>query len=171
MGNGNVPLNRRCVLAQCGASALLALLAPLSIGAANAPLFDYPEHTVREFLKIHFAGLRTFNTAGIDKKDRLLTRRFRERIYKFFDKVRKSESSVPLVIDPFTGSQGATSYTVGNAKVRSEKAWVPANFSDGQSQWTITYLMRNDQENHDSSWRIDDIQDRRGMLLTDVMRK
>ena len=75
-----------------------------------------------------------------------------------------------MVTDPFTGSQGATDYTVGKAKVRSEKAWVPVNFTDGRNSWTITYLMRNDQERNDDDWRIDDIQDVRGMLLSVVLK-
>ncbi len=44
-------------------------------------------------------------------------------------------------------------------------------FSDGERSWTITYLLRNDQERNDDRWRMDDIQDVRGMLLTDVLRK
>lgn len=79
--------------------------------------------------------------------------------------------SLPMVVDCSSGSQGATDYCVGEAKVRSQKAWVPVRFSDGRNSWTITYLMRNDQERHDDHWRIDDIQDARGMLLTNVLKE
>ena len=76
-----------------------------------------------------------------------------------------------MVVDPFTGSQGATDYSVGDAKVRAEKAWVPVTFSDGRNSWTITYLMRSDQERNDDDWRIDDIEDVRGMLLSKVLKE
>ncbi|MBC8086034.1 MAG: hypothetical protein H7Z40_02115 [Phycisphaerae bacterium] len=137
---------------------------------ASVAVIDYAERPVREFLKIHFAGSRSFSPSGLDKKERLFTRRFRLGLYKFFERTRSS-TSPPLVVDPFTGSQGATTFSVGDAKVRSEKAWVPVSFSDGTNQWTITYLLRNDQERNDDRWRIDDIQDRRGMLLTDALKK
>lgn len=141
-------------------SLLLALfVAPRSI--------DYPERPVREFLKLHFAGSRAFSPSGLDAKDHLLTRRFRLSIYKFFER----SSSLPLVGDPFSGSQGAASYAVGDAKVRGEKAWVSVRFSDGSNEWTLVYLLRNDQERNDERWRIDDIQDRRGMLLSAVLKQ
>jgi hypothetical protein len=53
--------------------------------------------------------------------------------------------------------------------VRAEKAWVPVRFSDGTDRWSITYLLRNDQERNDDRWRIDDIEDRRGMRLTEAL--
>lgn len=144
---------------------------PSLVQAARVSRIDYPEHPVREFLKIHFAGARAFSARGLDKKERYLTRRFRQTIYKYFERSSNAETALPLVVDPFTGSQGATDYTVGDAKVRSEKAWVPVKFSDGQNTWSITYLMRNDQERNDDRWRIDDIEDRRGMLLTTLLKK
>lgn len=137
----------------------------------DVPSIDYPEHAVREFLKIHFAGSRAFNARGLDKKERYLTRRFRQGIYKFFERSSRSDSSLPLVVDPFTGSQGATDYSVGDAKVRSEKAWVPVKLSDGKNSWSITYVMRNDQERNDDRWRIDDIEDRLGLSLMAVLKK
>lgn len=73
--------------------------------------------------------------------------------------------------DPFTGSQGATTYAIGDARVRVEKARVPVRFSDGTNEWTLTYLLRNDLERNDERWYIDDIEDRRGMLLSQVLRK
>ncbi len=139
--------------------------------SARETRFDYAERPVREFLKLHFAGTRKFSPTGLDKKERLFTRRFRQGLYKFFDRVAESNTSPPLVIDPFTGSQGATTFSVGDAKVRSEKAWVPVDFSDGTNSWTITYLLRNDQERNDDRWRIDDIQDVRGMLLSEVLKR
>jgi hypothetical protein len=51
-----------------------------------------------------------------------------------------------------------------------EKAWVPITFTDGRNSWTVTYLLRNDQERGDDRWRLDDIEDVRGMLLSKVLR-
>jgi hypothetical protein len=146
------------------------LVAPATTVASTVPI-DYPEHTVREFLKLHFAGSRAFTPSGLDKKERLLTRRFRLAIHRFFEKSVKSGSALPLVTDPFSGSQGATTWAVGDAKVRAEKAWVTVNCSDGSIEWTLVYLMRNDQERNDERWRIDDIQDRRGMMLSALLRQ
>lgn len=143
----------------------------LMLGLFAAPVrIDYPGRPVREFLKLHFAGSRAFSPSGLDQKEHLLTRRFRLSIYKFFERTGKEGSSPPWVGDPFSGSQGAASYTVGDAKVRGEKAWVSVLFSNGSSEWTLVYLLRNDQERNDERWRIDDIQDRRGMLLSAVLR-
>lgn len=152
-------------------AALLAFLVPTGTPALHAATIDYPEGVVRDFLKMHFAGSRAFTARGLDKKERLLTRRFRTGLYKFFQKQRKGNDSLPLVVDPFTGSQGATDFTVGDAKVRSEKAWVPVQFTDGSRDWTVTYIMRNDQERNDDRWRIDDIEDRTGALLSKVLRQ
>lgn len=153
------------------AFAILALGArPATALVAHAPPIDYPERPVREFLKIHFEGSRKFSPSGLDGKERLLTRRFRQKLYKFFERSAKSKDAPPMVNDPFTGSQGATSFSVGDGKVRVEKAWVPVTFTDGRNQWTITYLLRNDQERNDERWRIDDIQDVRGMLLSEVLK-
>ena len=164
-------IERRRWLTLCCATLCLVALAPGSMPAMRATRIDYAERPVREFLKMHFAGSRSFSFSGLDRKERLFTRRFRLGLYKFFQRVAGSDTSPPLVIDPFTGSQGATTFSVGKAKVRSEKAWVPVQFSDGANEWTITYLLRNDQERNDERWRIDDIQDRRGMLLTEVLKK
>ncbi|HYW31590.1 MAG TPA: hypothetical protein VE869_08795, partial [Gemmatimonas sp.] len=60
---------------------------------------------------------------------------------------------------------------VGDAKTRGEKAWVPVTCTDGTHTWTITYIMRDDQERGDDRWRIDDIQDVRGMLLSETLRE
>lgn len=147
------------------------MLAPMSTSAMPRMRIDYPEGVVRDFLKMHFAGSRAFTARGLDRKERLLTRRFRSGLYKFFSKQNKGIDSLPLVIDPFTGSQGATDFTVGDAKVRSEKAWVPVQFTDGSRQWTVTYLLRNDQERNDDRWKIDDIEDRTGALLSKVLRQ
>lgn len=168
--------DRRRALALCCTTLFAALFLPptasaMRESAVRVTLIDYAERPVREFLKMHFAGSRSFSPSGLDKKERLLTRRFRLGLYKFFQRSEKSTSSPPMVIDPFTGSQGATTFSVGDAKVRSEKAWVPVKFSDGTNEWTITYLLRNDQERNDERWRIDDIQDRRGMLLSEVLKK
>lgn len=162
-----VPDRRRWLL-HTTYGVVLAMLAPAS---TRAEMRDYAERPVREFLKLHFAGSRAFTASGLDKKERLLTRRFRLGLYKYFERTRASTSKVPLVVDPFTGSQGATDYSVGDAKVRAEKAWVPVTFSDGERTWTITYLMRDDQERNDDRWRIDDIEDRRGMRLSEVLRQ
>lgn len=132
---------------------------------------DFVERPVREFLKLHFAGSRSFSPSGLDKKKNLLTRRFRSGIFAFFSRAMKSDSAPPLVMDPFTGSMGATDYSFGKPRVRGEKAWVPVNFTDGTNRWTITFLLRNDQERGDDRWRIDDIQDVRGMLLSDVLKR
>ena len=163
-------LERRHLLKLCFASLALGVIVP-SVGSTTVPTrIEYPEHEVREFLKMHFAGSRAFTARGLDKKERLFTRRFRQGLYKFFEKQSKSQTSPPMVMDPFTGSQGATDYSVGKAKVRVEKAWVPVDFSDGRNRWAITYLMRNDQERNDDRCRIDDIEDVRGMLLTKVLQ-
>lgn len=162
---------RRKFLRICAATLSLGALAPTAAAAMGATFIEYPERTAREFLKLHFAGSRTFSPSGLDRKERWFTRRFRQGLYKFFERQMKSGSSLQMVTDPFTGSQGASSYTVGKAKVRVEKAWVPVSFTDGRNEWTITYLMRNDQERSDDTWRIDDIQDVRGMLLTDALKK
>ncbi len=167
---------RRRWLTLWGVSLSLVALVPHPASAVHAAhagesRVDYAERPVREFLKLHFAGTRKFSPLGLDKKERLFTRRFRQKLYKFFERVAQSDTSPPMVIDPFTGSQGATTFRVGDAKVRSEKAWVPVNFSDGTNDWTITYLLRNDQERNDDRWRIDDIQDVRGMLLTDALKR
>ena len=164
-------LPRRHFLKSCSAGLALRLIAPASSTALLPLRFDYPEHEVREFLKLHFAGTRAFTARGLDKKERLLTRRFRDVLYKYFERRSQSTSTLPIVVDPFTGSQGATDYTVSNGKVRSEKASVPVSFTDGRNSWTITYLMRNDQERNDFDWRIDDIEDVRGMLLTKVLKE
>jgi hypothetical protein len=174
-------LERRQWLKVSGQALVLALFGPLDayamrkgridtsrIGTAR---IDYAERPVREFLKMHFAGSRTFSARGMDNKERFLTRRFRLGLYKYFGRAAKSDKAPPMVTDPFTGSQGAATFAVGDAKVRSEKAWVPVAFSDGQINWTITYLLRNDQERNDDRWRIDDIQDVRGMLLSEVLKK
>lgn len=151
--------------------AFVLAFTPSLAAAERARRVDYPEHPVREFLKIHFAGSRTFNARSLDKKERYMTRRFRQTIYKFLERSSKSESSLPLVVDPFTGSQGATDYTVGEAKIRTPKAWVPVNLSDGRNTWSITYILRNDQERNDDDWRIDDIEDRTGMSLAALLKK
>jgi hypothetical protein len=117
------------------------------------------------------AGTRAFTARGMDKKERFLTRRFRRSLFDYFGRAAESSTKPPMVVDPFSGSQGATSFTIGDAKVRAEKAWVPVTFTDGERSWTITYLLRNDQERNDDRWRIDDIQDVRGMLLTEVLKK
>jgi hypothetical protein len=159
-----------------GAICGLVLLAPLHadgthITHVDDTRIDYAERPVREFLKLHFAGSRAFSATGLDKKARLLTRRFRSGLYKFFGSAAQSSGAVPLVTDPFTGSQGATTFVLGKPKVRGERAWVPVNFSDGTNTWTITYLLRSDQERNDDRWRIDDIQDVRGMLLSEVLKR
>jgi hypothetical protein len=161
-------LDRRRWLLHSTYGVLLAVLAPAS---TRADARDYAERPVREFLKLHFAGSREFSASGLDKKERLLTRRFRSGLYKYFERARASTSKLPLVVDPFTGSQGAADYSLGDAKVRGEKAWVPVTFSDGERSWTITYLLRDDQERNDDRWRIDDIEDRRGMRLSEVLRQ
>ncbi|MHB1327187.1 MAG: YqhG/Tai3 family protein [Gemmatimonadales bacterium] len=135
------------------------------------PRLDYAERPVREFLKLHFAGSREFTARGLDRKERFLTRRFRSGLYRFFGRTVGTDSAPPLVTDPFTGSQGATTFAVGDARVRVEKARVPVQFSDGENEWTLTYLLRNDLERNDERWYIDDIEDRRGMLLSRVLRK
>jgi hypothetical protein len=152
------------------ASLGLALLA-VTASPLPAARVAYPEGVVRDFLKIHFAGSREFSGRSLDRKERYLTRRFRTGMYRFFEKRRKEGSDLPLVVDPFTGSQGATDFSVGDAKVRAEKAWVPVTFRDGSREWTITYLMRNDQERNDDRWRIDDIEDRTGALLSKVLKQ
>lgn len=169
-------LERRHMLAMCGRTLLLAVLAPrdaraLAPSLLGGPRIDYAERPVREFLTLHFAGSRAFTARSMDNRERLLTRRFRLGLYKYFERAAKSDMSAPMVIDPFTGSQGASSFVVGDAKVRSEKAWAPVTFREGQREWTITYLLRNDQERNDDRWRIDDIQDVRGMLLSEVLKK
>jgi hypothetical protein len=142
-------------------------------GAALASLrfnyFDYPERPVREFLTLHFAGSRAFTARGMDGKERFLSRKFRRAIFAFFERGIASDSSLRMVTDPFTGSQGAADYLIGDARVRAEKAWVPVRMSDGSSSWTLTYHLRNDQERNDERWRIHDVEDRRGMLLTDAL--
>lgn len=162
---------RRKFLHQCAVVLTAGLVAPATLYALSDVAIEYPEHSVREFLKLHFAGSRAFTARGLDRKERWFTRRFRKGLYKYFDKVAKSPSSPPMVMDPFTGSQGATAYSVGDAKVRSEKAWVPVRITEGGNRWTVTYLMRNDQERNDDTWRIDDIQDIQGMLLTTALKK
>lgn len=166
-----MPFDRRQFVKCCMGALAFSIIAPSDAEAFRGRKFDYPEHEVREFLKMHFEGSRAFTARGLDKKERLFTRRFRQGLYKYFEKASKVSTTTPMVMDPFTGSQGATDYTVGDAKVRSEKAWVPVNFTDGRNKWTITYLMRNDQERNDDRWRIDDIQDVRGMLLSEVLKK
>lgn len=153
------------------AGLVLGMLAPFDSLVVAAPPRDYPNRSVREFLKIHFASSRAFTPRGLDQKERLLTRRFRRGIYSYFERIAKTDSAPPLVLDPFTGSQEATTYTIGDARVRVEKAWVPVRFSDGVNEWTLTYLLRNDLERNSERWYIDDIEDRRGMLLSQVLRK
>lgn len=153
------------------AGLLLGAPLPLVPSVVAAPHIDYAERPVREFLKLHFAGSRDFTARGLDRKERFLSRRFRRGMYGFFERIAKTDSAPPLVTDPFTGSQGATTYAIGDARVRVEKAWVPVRFSDGTNEWTLTYLLRNDLERNDERWYIDDIEDRRGMLLSQVLRK
>lgn len=163
-----MPIDRRRWLVQTGTSILVIVFAPRVL-RSGAP--DYAERPVREFLQLHMASSRAFNARGMDEKERLLTRRFRRGLYAYFERAAKSTETRPLVIDPFTGSQGATGYSLGDAKVRAEKAWVPVTFRDGTRSWTITYLLRNDQERNDDRWRIDDIEDRLGMRLSEVLKK
>ena len=125
---------------------------------------------VINFLKRHLAGTRGFNATSVEEKSRFLTLRLRSNIYGFLTSVAKSRREVPMVSDPFTGSMGATSYTTGKARVRSEKAWVPVTFTDGTNSWTVTYMLRNDQERGDDRWRLDDIEDVHGMLLSKILR-
>ncbi len=153
------------------AGLVLGMPLPMAPSVVAAPPRDYAERPVREFLKIHFAGSRDFTARGLDRKERFLSRRFRRGIYSFFERVAKTDSAPPLVTDPFTGSQGAATYAIGDARVRVEKAWVPVRFSDGTNEWTLTYLLRNDLERNDERWYIDDIEDRRGMLLSRILRK
>lgn len=165
---------RRRFLSQSIAQFFVALALVRTASAESrviTPVIESPERAVRDFLKMHFASTREFTARGLDRKERLFTRRFRKSLYKYFDKVRESDAKSPLVNDPFTGSQRATSYSVGDAKVRVEKAWVPVGFTDGSNNWTVTYLMRNDQERNDERWRLDDIQDRTGLLLTAALKK
>lgn len=163
-------LTRRSAL-KAGVRAVLLMLLPTRDAAAlRAVRPDYAERPVREFLKRHFAGSRSFSATGLDGKERYFTRRFRSGLYKFFARRREAGKELPLVMDPFTGSMGARDYRVGDAKVRSEKAWVPVTCTDGTNTWTITYIMRDDQERGDDDWRIDDIQDVRGMLLSETLK-
>lgn len=149
----------------------LAALAVVPRVVRASEAIDYPERPVREFLKLHFAGSRAFTASGMDGKERFLSRRFRRTLFDFFKRNLQAASPLTMVTDPFTGSQGARDYTVGDGKVRGERVWVPVQFSDGSNSWTITYLMRNDQERNDERWRIHDIQDRRGMLLSEALEK
>ncbi len=164
-------VSRRRLLSLCIAGLVFGVFFPIGPPVFATTRIDYPERPVREFLKLHFASSRVFSARGLDRKERFLTRRFRRGMYSFFERVRKDGSGMPLVADPFTGSQGATTYTVGDVRVRSEKAWVTVQFSDGADTWIMTYLLRNDLERKDDRWYIDDIQDRRGMLLSAVLRK
>jgi len=175
-GEPDMHRTRRRWLTLCSVALSLVALVPPPASAVHAARaretrIDYAERPVREFLKLHFAGSRKFSPAGLDKKKLFFTRRFRQGLYKFFDRIAESKTSLPMVMDPFTGSQGATTFRVGDAKVRVEKAWVPVSFSDGTNSWTITYLVRNDEERNDDDWRIDDIQDVRGMLLSEVLKR
>lgn len=171
--------SRRTLLRGC-AAALLPLLIPAhanAIGAAavgSSYRFDNAEVMVHKFLELHFAGSREFSGAGLENKRRFLTPRFRSTLYKFLTeraRAREQSSSPPMVLDPFTSSMGATDYSVGKAKVRSERAWVPVTFTDGTNRWTTTYLLRSDQERGDDRWRLDDIEDVRGMLLSKVLKE
>ncbi|HYW30228.1 MAG TPA: hypothetical protein VE869_01895, partial [Gemmatimonas sp.] len=140
---------RRAALKAGVHAMLLALLPATSAGAPPVARRDYAERPVREFLKRHFAGSRSFSATGLDGKERWFTRRFRSGLYKFFARRREAGKALPLVIDPFTGSMGARDYQVGDAKTRGEKAWVPVTCTDGTNTWTITYIMRDDQERGD----------------------
>lgn len=165
-------LDRRQFLSACGLTLLGGLVStPDALALDALRIIDYPERPVREFLKAHYAGTRAFTARGMDNKERYLTRRFRQGLFKFFERQMKSDGKIRTLVDPFTGSPGAADYAVGDGKVRVEKAWVPVNFNDGRNSWTTTYVMRNDQERNDDTWRIDDIQDVRGMLLSDVLKK
>ena len=165
--------DRRQFLTACCAFSLLMVCMPVS-AEGSAPRFDNAEVMVHNFLKLHFAGSREFSGAGIEKKARFLTPRFRSTMYKFLTERAKSRTeaqSAPMVADPFTSSMAVTDYSVGKAKVRSEKAWVPVTFTDGTNTWTTTYILRNDQERGDDRWRLDDIEDVRGMLLSKIMKE
>ena len=161
--------DRRHFLAVCLIGALYPLASPRA-AAESVPRYDNAELMVSNFLKRHFAGTRGLNGTSVDDKFRFFTRRLRTNILGFLTAVSKSGREVPIVSDPFTGSMGATSYAIGKARVRSEKAWVPVTFTDGTNSWTVTYLLRNDQERGDDRWRLDDIEDVRGMLLSKVLR-
>lgn len=164
-------VQRRTFLKRAGGLWLLSWLSPEPLIAESLSAFDYPERPVREFLKIHFASGRKFSPSGMDGKERFLTRRFRSGIYKYFERSLKSDKSLPMVADPFTGSMKAESFSVGDAKVRSEKAWAPVTVREGANEWTMTYLLRNDQERNDDRWRIDDIQDVRGTSFSETLKK
>lgn len=161
---------RRSLLKASLHAVLLALIPGARAAATSTSHRDYPERPVREFLTRHFAGSRSFSATGLDGKERWLTRRFRSALFKYFARQRDDKNGPPLVTDPFTGSMGARDYQIGDAKVRAEKAWVPVTCTDGNTTWTITYLMRNDQERGDDRWRIDDVQDVRGRLLSETLR-
>ncbi|MCC6430460.1 MAG: hypothetical protein IT354_06090 [Gemmatimonadaceae bacterium] len=163
-------LARRHFLAVCLLGALFTLTSPHAAAAGRVPRYDDAELMVHNFLKRHLAGTRGFNATSVGEKSRYLTRRLRNNIFDFLRAVAKSPRDVPMVSDPFTGSMGATSYDIGKVKVRVEKAWVPVTFTDGTNRWTVTYLLRNDQERGDDRWRLDDIEDVRGMLLSKVLR-
>ena len=166
--------DRRQFLAVCCALTLAAACIPASVSAGAVSRFDNAEVFVHNFLKLHFAGSREFSGTGLEKKARFLTPRFRSTMYKFLTDRAKSRSeaqSAPMVADPFTSSMGVTDYSVGKAKVRSEKAWVPVTFTDGTNRWTTTYILRNDQERGDDRWRLDDIEDVRGMLLSKILKE
>jgi hypothetical protein len=160
------PCTRRAFLDRCIIGVAVLLSSPR---VARATPIDYPERPVREFLAVHFQGTRAFTASGMTGKERFLSRRLRRTLFNFFERAMKTDSPLSMVNDPFTGSQGARHYVVGDGKVRSEKAWVPVRFSDGTDSWSITYLLRNDQERNDERWRIHDIEDRRGMLLTEAL--
>jgi hypothetical protein len=162
--------DRRQLLAAFLLGALCSLTAPQVVAAGSVTRYDNAELMVISFLKRHLAGTKGFNATSVEEKSRFLTHRLRSNIYDFLTAVAKSRRDVPMVSDPFTGSMGATGYTIGKVKVRVEKAWVPITFTDGRNSWTVTYLLRNDQERGDDRWRLDDIEDVRGMLLSKVLR-
>lgn len=164
-------IQRRKFLKGAAGLWLLSWLSPEPVVAGSLSAFDYPERPVREFLKIHFASSRKFSPSGMDGKERFLTRRFRSGIYRYFERSLKSDKSLPMVADPFTGSMKAESFSVGDAKVRSEKAWAPVSIRENANEWTMTYVLRNDQERNDDRWRIDDIQDVRGNRFSETLKK
>lgn len=141
----------------------------LGVGAGFA---QTPESVVKELYKIHDQDLK-------GSGDRILTRKNRKTIDKFFDKTladfiwkdlttHVDEVGV-LDFDPFYNAQDfeIKSFTVGLPKVSGGKATVTVKFQNFEKKETLSYQLVKEKK----GWKISDIKYSDGSSLLGYFRE
>lgn len=131
---------------------LLSVFCILSVAAQT------PESVVKELYKIHDQDLK-------GNEDRILTRKNRKTIDKFFDKTLADfiwkdltthiDEVGVLDFDPFYNAQDfeIKSFTVGSPKISGGKATVTVKFQNFEKKETLSYQLVKEKK----GWKISDI--------------